>query len=139
MDDVSALPLFRSLRFAATYIALLALMMFALTFLVIRERRAKRIGLGDGGEKQMLRVTRMHGNFSETVPMGIAFLLVLPLLGGGPLLINVIGVLLVVGRALHAYGLWTTSGSSVGRVAGMMMTFTAWIVGAVAALVLAWM
>jgi uncharacterized membrane protein YecN with MAPEG domain len=139
MDDVSALPLFRTLRFAATYIALLALMQLALTFLVIRERRAKRIGLGDGGEKQLLRVTRMHGNFAETVPMGVVFLLLLPLLGGGALLINLIGLLLVTGRALHAYGLWTTAGSSVGRVVGMVMTFTAWIVGAGSALVLAWM
>jgi uncharacterized protein len=45
-------------------------------------------------------------------------------------IIHGVGVLFLVGRTAHAYALSASAGSSIGRVAGMMLTFTALLIGA---------
>lgn len=120
-----------SLAAAALYAGLLMLMNVALQVNVIRMRRTKLIGVGDGGDKQMLRAIRAHGNFSENAPFGIGALILLALMGATPPLVHGIGALLLLGRILHAYGLSRSGGSSIGRVGGMALTFTALIIAAV--------
>jgi hypothetical protein len=118
------------LRTAGIYIALITLMGVALTFVVIGQRRSKLIGIGDGGDKTMARMMRVHGNFSENAPYALAILLALALTGGQSWPIHVVGACFIGGRALHAYGLSQSAGSSIGRVAGMMLTFASFILGA---------
>ena len=49
-DQAAALALAAGLRAGALYVALIVLMGVVLTYLVINQRRSKRIGIGDGGE-----------------------------------------------------------------------------------------
>ncbi len=119
------------LKIAGLYAALITLMGVALTMLVIRERRTKLVGIGDGGDKRMARMVRVHGNFAENAPFALALLVLLALVGSSAWPIHVVGLLFIAGRVAHAYGLSRTAGSSIGRVAGMMLTFTALIVGSV--------
>lgn len=125
MDLVTAL-----LRTAGVYIALITLMGVVLTFRVILYRRSKLIGIGDGGDKTMARLVRVHGNFCENAPYALAMLLAVALTGGPMLALHAIGLLFLVGRALHAYGLSGSAGKSVGRVAGMVTTHASFFVGA---------
>jgi uncharacterized protein len=120
------------LRTAGVYAALIVLMGVALTVLVIRQRRTKLIGIGDGGDKTVARLIRVHGNFCENAPFALALLILLALTGGPAWTVHAVGLLFLAGRAAHAWGLSQSAGSSVGRVAGMMMTFAAFVVGALA-------
>lgn len=128
----------RELGVAATYVALLILLGFVLAVRVIAVRRAQKIGLGDGDDRQLMKRIRCHGNFSEYAPLLIAILILMPLLGAKDWMIHVAGVASVTGRTLHAIGLSQTSGVSFGRMAGMILTFTTLVLGALTLLWLAW-
>ena len=47
------------------YAALFALFYSALSVRALRLRGRLKIALGDGGDKRLLRATRVHGNFAE--------------------------------------------------------------------------
>jgi uncharacterized protein len=126
-----------ALSLAAFYAACLILIGLVLAARVILVRREKRIGIGDGADHQLAKRIRAHGNFSEYAPLLILQLVLLALMGAPGWILHGIGVLSVVGRAGHAYGLSTTSGPSLGRVGGMVMTLTALALGALALVVLA--
>jgi uncharacterized membrane protein YecN with MAPEG domain len=118
------------LRTAGVYAALITLMGVALTYLVIGQRRSKLIGIGDGGDKMVARMVRVHGNFCENAPFALALLILLALTGGSAWAIHAVGLLFLAGRAAHAYGLSQSAGSSAGRVGGMVMTHASFLIGA---------
>lgn len=118
------------LQIAALYVVILTLMLLVLQVRVILLRRGRRIGLGDGGDRDLLKAMRVHANFTETVPFGIALLILMGLMTSPAWAIHLVGLLLVVSRFAHAYGLTQSSGSSAGRVVGMIGTNTALILGA---------
>jgi uncharacterized protein len=118
------------LRIAGVYVALITLMGVLLTVRVIRLRRTKLIGIGDGGDKTVARAIRVHGNFAENAPFALAVLVMLALTGGPAWALHAIGLLFLAGRGAHAFGLTQSAGSSIGRVAGMVMTFTSFFIGA---------
>jgi uncharacterized protein len=124
MEDIKALAMLGSLRISALYIALIIILSIVLTARVIRQRRSKLIGMGDGGDKETARAIRVHGNYTEQAPYTLAALILLPLLGTSVYVIHAVGALFIVGRLAHAYGLTQSSGSSVGRVGGMVLTLT---------------
>ncbi|MCZ8262169.1 MAG: MAPEG family protein [Beijerinckiaceae bacterium] len=128
----------REIGVAATYIALLILLGFTLAVRVIVVRRSQKIGIGDGDDRQLMKRIRCHGNFSEYAPLLIAILILLPLLGAKDWMIHLAGAAAVTGRTLHAIGLSQSSGVSFGRMAGMLLTFTTLVLGALALLWLAW-
>lgn len=117
---------------AGLYTGLLILMSIALQIRVILLRRSKLIGIGDGQDKELARAIRVHGNFTESIPFGLAGLIMLALIDAQAVLIHGVGAMLVVGRIAHAVGLTQTAGTSVGRVLGMMLTFAALAVSALA-------
>ena len=123
--DVSAL------KPALVYAALLILMLPVLAGAVIARRRSRQIGLGDGSDKELARWIRIHGNFAETAPFGIAALLGLALSGAGTASVHVIGAGFLLGRIAHAQGLASASGYSAGRTAGMVLTLATLIAAGV--------
>jgi uncharacterized protein len=125
--DVATLGLVKTV---GAYAALITLMGVVLTFVVINQRRTKLIGIGDGGDKTAARMIRVHGNFFENAPFALALLILLALTGGPKLVIHLVGAMFVVGRALHAVGLSGSAGSSPGRIAGMLLTLTSFLIGA---------
>lgn len=128
----------QALAFASSYAALLVLLGVVLTIRVIAARREKRIGLGDGGDKDMLRRVRAHGNFAETAPLLIGVLILLVLLGAREWQVHYVGLAGLTGRVIHAIGVSQSAGSSLGRVGGMALTFVSLIGGALFLLYLAW-
>jgi uncharacterized protein len=117
------------IKLAGVYCALITLMGVVLTAFVINQRRTKLIGMGDGGDRQAARFIRVHGNFCENAPFALALLILVALAGGPKLVLHAIGTLFLAGRILHAAGLSRHGGSSVGRVAGMILTLTSSITG----------
>jgi uncharacterized protein len=129
-NDVMFLALARGMKVSALYIALIVLMSVVLAFLVIGQRRSKLIGMGDGGDKTTARMIRVHGNFCENAPFALALLIVLPLMGVGGMTIHLVGGLFLAGRVAHAFGLSQSGGKSLGRVLGMLLTFSSFLIGA---------
>jgi uncharacterized protein len=122
-------------RITALYSALLAILLIVLSVRVALHRRRARIGLGDGGDRVLLRLMRAQGNAVETIPMALILLLVLELLATPALWLHAFGAGLVLGRALHAWGVSRSAGTSFGRMWGMILTWLA--IAAMAAVALA--
>lgn len=112
------------------YAALLAGLFFALSVRIVRLRRRLRVAVGDGGEPELLRAIRAHGNFAEYVPLTVLLLALAESQGNPPLLLHALGLALLAGRIAHAWGISRTAEELRYRVFGMAATFTALLGGA---------
>ena len=122
------------LQVTAIYAALLGLMLLVLKFRVIAARRRLLVDVLDGGERDVTRRMRVHGNFAEHVPMALILIAVLELNGAETWHLHVLGAGLMLSRVLHAHGLETTPGKSFGRAAGVIGTTAVTAVAALLAL-----
>ena len=127
MNQLASLP---ALAPAAAYIAVLTIALVPLTFAVMRLRMVTETGLGDGGHERLAKTIRVHANYAENIPFGLALLLLLALLGSPLWAVHVLGLGLVIGRAAHALGLSRSSGPSPARGAGIMLTQFSLLFGA---------
>lgn len=105
------------------YAGLLALVYLLLSYRVIQKRGKGGPSLGDGGDADMLRRIRGHGNFSEYVPFILVMLVMLELGNQPDALLHALGATLVVARVLHGYALSFTSSFTFGRFWGTALTF----------------
>lgn len=122
----------------ASYIAILLVMAVVLAVNVARQRKPKQIGVGDGGDKELLLSMRVHGNFVENTPFALAALILLALLNAPIWAVHMVGLSIIIGRTLHAIGLGGSAGASFGRVAGMALTWFSMLTSAGLLLWLAW-
>ena len=89
----------------ALYAGLLGLMSIVIGALAGRLRGQTGVYLGDGGNPELLAAMRRHGNFVENVPMLLVLMGLLELNGVDTTYLHVMGVLVIVARAAHAYGM----------------------------------
>ncbi|MEW9799152.1 MAPEG family protein [Alteromonas sp. CYL-A6] len=120
------------LPITAFYASLLGLCYLYLSMLVIGVRRKNRISLGDGGNEDLRRLSRAHGNFSEYVPITLLLIACLEANIGQIWWIHLLACALLFGRLLHAYGIRQHAGASWQRLVGMLMTFGALLCTSVA-------
>jgi uncharacterized membrane protein YecN with MAPEG domain len=118
---------------------ILGLMYLALTVAVVRGRFTKKINLGDGTDTGAgdLRVPiRAHANFAEYVPLALI------LLGGDEAagcphwLCLLLALMLVVGRALHPFGMSRPAPNAF-RAGGAMLTWAMIGIASIVAVVIA--
>ncbi|UAB87603.1 MAPEG family protein [Ruegeria sp. SCSIO 43209] len=119
------------------YAALIAFLYVALSVNVIRQRRVGKISVGDHGDKAMIKAMRTHANCAEYAPFALLLIAMVELQDAGGWLVNLLGMLLLAGRLLHAYGFGKTPQIIILRQIGMGLTFTAILLAAMANLVLA--
>lgn len=106
------------------YAGLAGLLLLALSFQVVVLRRRYSVGLGSGEHPELERIIRVQANFCEYAPIGLVLLLVLELSTVLPaLVLHTLGIALVLGRVLHAWGLSHTAGVSRGRFIGTLLTW----------------
>lgn len=120
----------------ALYGGLLGLLFLVLCWQVVVHRRKGKVGLGTGGNPDLERAIRVHGNFAEYVPLFLVLLLLAELGGAAAWLLHVLGGAFVLGRLAHAWGLSKSGGVSPGRFYGTLVT---WIAILVAALLNLWL
>jgi len=109
----------------ALYSGLLGLIFIALSYKVVKHRKQFEIGIGDGDNKDLGRSIRVQANFTEYVPMALVLLAVFEYNKGDLMVAHACGILLVLARLLHAYGLGKTVRTSFGRFVGVLLT---WVV-----------
>ncbi len=110
------------LAISPIYAGLIALLYLGLSFRVVAGRRAHRISVGDGGEKDMIKRMRTHANCAEYAPIGLILLVMLELQGASGGLIHAAGATLLAGRLLHAFGFGRTPQFVPARIWGMYFT-----------------
>jgi len=113
------------MRITALYASLLAVLFLFLSVRVIGWRRQQRVEIGHGEDVQLLRRMRVHANFAEYAPFTLLLMALAENLGRPHVLVHLVGLTLLAGRAMHAYGLSQTPHILKYRVWGMTLTFAA--------------
>lgn len=111
--------------------ALLVLMKLVLGVRVSMYRASHNILWGDNGDDQMTRRIRAHANHSEWVPATIIILALIEMAGVAPIIIGVLGIAVIIARALHALGLMGNA-ESFNRATGIVIN---WVVLALASVI----
>ena len=106
------------------YAALFGIMLFVLSIQTIRMRRKLQIAIGAGEDAAMERAMRVHANFCEYVPIALLLIFMMETMIGTNYWTHVMGIGLLVGRLLHAYGVSRPREDLRFRVTGMALTFT---------------
>ena len=93
--------------FAVTpiYALPLALIFLVLWIRVSAVRSKTSISFGDGGNVELLRRVRQHGNFVEWTTFVLILMILAEGMGAPALYLHISGVLLVIGRIVHPFGL----------------------------------
>lgn len=100
-------------------------MFLALSRRVIVLQQAAQVPLGDGGDWELTRAMRAHTNCAKYAPLGITLIGHAESLPVPALIVHALGLSLVAGRIVHAYGVSQESENFRFRVSGMGLTFTA--------------
>jgi uncharacterized protein len=118
------------LHLSALLASLMALMLFALSLRVLLLRVQLRQPLGDGGSAVLQRAVRVQANFAEHVPMALVLFLLMEWHGLPPAVLQAYGVLLVLARTVHAFGVSQPQERLVWRLCGTALTLLLLSVGA---------
>lgn len=103
------------------YAALLGILLVVLIMNVVKRRMHFKVGLGDGGIKELEQAIRAHGNFIEIVPFALILLFIMEYQGLSSAYLHIYGATLVIARILHAVGLYQTPYRSFGRMMGTIL------------------
>lgn len=105
------------------YAGLCTILVVFLAVRVARWRLKHRIGIGDGGDRELLMRVRSHANAIENLPLALLLLGGMELNGYAMGWIHGFGATLLLSRLGHAWGLSHSSGTSKGRVLGSVFTW----------------
>ncbi len=111
-----------SVVITSLYAAIAALFYLGLTLWVILYRGKTRISLGDGEDKGLRKRMRVHANFIEYAPLALILIALSELSGATPVGLHILGLALITGRALHAYGFGRAPQILILRQIGMLST-----------------
>ncbi len=104
------------------YAAVLALLFIILSVRTIKSRREHKVAIGDGGEKSILRASRVHANFSEYVPLTLLLIAMLEIQSYSDWVIHSLCIALLAARIAHAYGVSQTNENFKFRIFGTATT-----------------
>lgn len=115
----------------ALYTCLTIILYLLLSYRVIVLRYCRKVGIGDGGDAELGRAIRVHGNFAENVPFLLIVMLLIVQTGPHNAWLHLFGAGIIVSRLLHIWGLTRTSDWSWQRASGTMLTHILMLVGAI--------
>lgn len=107
------------------YAAALGFLLVLLTYNVLHFRVKAAISSADDDNAKGDQIARVHANFTEYVPTGLALLMLLEWSGAPALMVHFGGALFTVARYLHAWGYTTNPYASFGRIVGIQSTLLA--------------
>jgi uncharacterized membrane protein YecN with MAPEG domain len=94
-----------SLIITTTYALPLIAIWFALWIGVTSSRPTYNASIGDAGKPDLLLKIRRHGNFIEWVPFVLLLMILAEAQGAGRVWLHAAGILLLIGRVAHPFGL----------------------------------
>lgn len=112
------------------FAAIFGVLHVILTLRVGMYRLNSKISTGDGGDKELLKRMRGHGNFVEQVPIALLLMLLNELNGLSQTYLLVIGCVLLFGRIAH-YAQFALNAPFILRPVGMISTLAAILASAI--------
>jgi uncharacterized protein len=94
-----------ALQVTALYAGLLGIVGLVLWGLVGQARTKTTVSLGDGGIKPLMEASRRHMNWVENVPFIVLLIAIAELNGGGKTWLHVMGLVLLIARVIHPFGI----------------------------------
>jgi len=119
----------------ALFAAILTVLLLVLLIRVTRNRYRAKVSLYDGGDEILGRAIRAHGNFIETAPFALGLMAIIEINGADKMLLWGLGVVLVIARCMHAYGIYGGRETLKIRVYAMYGTFAVMLTAASEALI----
>jgi uncharacterized membrane protein YecN with MAPEG domain len=110
------------MRTAALYVGLFGLLLIVLSLRVSLVRRDARVALGDGDNELLRRRIRAQGNFIEFAPIALLLLVLAEHMGLGSLFIHILGIVFLLARLAHAYGISQVDEPLMFRMTGTVAT-----------------
>lgn len=107
------------------YTAALGLLLVILTYNVLHHRVRSTVENFGNEDPTADRIARVHANYTEYVPTGLALLIALEWSGAPALMVHFGGGLFTVARYLHAWGYTHHAMASFGRIVGIQSTLLA--------------
>lgn len=89
----------------ALYAVVLTVIAVALTAPIAPIRLRKKISILDGGDAELAVAIRRHANFTEHVPLALILMTICELNGAGATVLHGAGIVLVLARVAHPFGL----------------------------------
>lgn len=123
-----------SVQILALYAGLNILLNLILTYRVSGNRVRAKVMTGTGDDTKLYNASRAHITNVEYTPIGLIGLAVLTMLASSLWLLHAVGILLTLGRLLHAIGVSRTSDSSPPRLLGTLLTWVALLIAGLACL-----
>lgn len=117
------------LTVTAFYASILALFFVWLSLNVIKLRRRFRVRLGDGDNNELQAAIAAQNNAAQYIPIALLMIAILETNNGHILLLNLLGLMLLSGRIIHACGILKSNLNF--RVKGMQLTLFTLIFAAV--------
>ena len=100
----------------------LIVMQMLLLLTVVLARARNRQSLGDGGNANMLRAVRRHGNLAENAAIFVVCAALLEMLGGSRMTVEILCAAFVLGRLSHIIGLSLGRTINIFRFVGIVTT-----------------
>jgi len=123
-----------SVQILALYAGLNILLNLVLAYRVSGNRVRAKVMTGTGDDTKLYNASRAHITNVEYAPIGLIGLAVLTMLASSLWLLHAVGILLTLGRLLHAIGVSRTSDSSPPRLLGTLLTWVALLIAGLACL-----
>ncbi|MDF2120174.1 MAPEG family protein [Roseiarcaceae bacterium H3SJ34-1] len=122
------------LTITGLYAGLLAIIMVVLLGNVGRLRSKKGVSLGDNGDRDLLIANRQHMNFVECVPLALLLLAVVEANGAPRGWVHALGIILLISRLIHPFGINPASMNTTCRIVGSGGTILMIVAAALTAL-----
>lgn len=106
----------------ALYAALIGIWAVVLSNYVSINRGRLKTMHGDGGNPEMAAIIRRHANLTEYVPLALILLGLAETSGMPAWWMHVLGIVLVVSRLVHPFGISVSNPGSPLRIAGTVGT-----------------
>jgi len=118
------------MNFAITgvYASLLCLLMIYLSLRVSLTRGRAGVSIMTGDSKELSEWVRRHANLTETVPIALILMAINEAQGASALMMHATGLMLLVGRIAHPFGIHFDKPNDVLRGAGMALTLLAMLI-----------
>jgi uncharacterized membrane protein YecN with MAPEG domain len=107
------------LPIALTFAGAAAILHIWLAARVSRLRAALKISIGDGGNEALVRRMRAHANYGENMPIVLIMIALIELAGGDARILWAAGILFILSRIAHGFGMDQASPSRL-RMIGMI-------------------
>lgn len=114
---------------AGLWIGLHALLLIYISYRVGQARHKHNINLGDGGNPEMLKAIRTHGNYIEYAPLALIGLFAIAAIGDSVAIVHVLGAAFFFARVAHLLGLGMDVWKQ-GRFVGTLLTMLTLLVTA---------